>query len=251
MPIFFDKCLSFLNDKCKFEHLNLFKEPKSKMDKSLLFVCMLCAGVLAVGCSEYDMPNHAEEAENDVVVKKYDARFPDAMVWVEDNGEMHLDDDMTDFKAPSADEFHSVFAGNGWKFGSCCHYQYDKENGPLFSVLNCAPVWGDDPRPCFYIADEHNAMVYTSYIGTDGSGWNPDDITPDYSVKTVGYEYDESTGVVDLYLFKWYKLLRISDGELWFGNVDKDADAESWTLVKYVPATPEEVAQWNLIYQND
>lgn len=220
------------------------------MDKFLRFVCLLCAGIFAVGCSECDTPNNVEEADAGAVVKKYDVRFPDAMVWVEDNGEMHLDVDPADYKAPSADEFYGLFAGGGWKFGSCCHYQCDEENGPSFSELDCAPVWGGDPRPCFYVSDKRNAMVYTRFVGTDGSGWDPDCVHPDYSVKTVGYEYDEGTGVVDLYLFKWYKLLRISDGELWFGNIDKEADSESWTLLKYVPATSEEVVQWNAVYQN-
>lgn len=205
--------------------------------------------VLACSQSEPAIPVADDEgSRTETDNRDYDARFP-VPVWTDDEGVMHLDMDLNNYEAPAKDKLMANLCGHGWELGKFYKFEVYSDSTFKFHEADAVSIWGGDAHLRYFV-DDNSYTLYSVHFIDDASG----ELVPEEESRKSEngvFSYNEKTGVLDLHVLKYWRVVGITENELWLagkGNVS-GVDIESFSLVKMVRVSDEQVAEWNATFR--
>lgn len=222
---------------------------KVKYFKTLLIASAFAIALSGCSQSEPAMPEkEGDGSRTEIDNRDYDTRFP-VPVWTDDEGVMHLDMDLNDYEAPTKDKLMANLCGHGWELGK--FYKFDAFSDGTFRYYESdaiGDVAGCDPHLRYFIEDNSYTCYYIQTMDADGN------IVPEedsHKSDTEAFNYNETTGVLDLHVLIYWRVVSITENELWLagkGDVS-GVDIEWFGLVKMVRVSDEQVAKWNATFR--
>ena len=224
---------------------------KVKCFKTRLAAATFAFAIVLSACSQGEpaMPDEgADGSRTELDNRDYDARFP-VPVWTDEEGIMHLDMDLDNYEAPAKDKLLANLCGHGWGLGK--FYKFEVSSDRTFEFYEADAVYdilGGDAHFRYFVGDNSYTHYYVHDIDACGNIVPEEDI---HRLEHGTYSYDESTGVLDLHVLKFWHVVSTTENELWLANKCKETvtQLEKISIVKMVRVSDEQVAEWNATFR--